>query len=171
MDASDWIGQPYIFNRGVTNCMSSIRKLFSTDRVAEVQGVEATIGNATFTLARAGGQNKAFTKALERHSRPHRRAIQLEALDPATAEEIVHRTYAETVVRGWTGVDEGDLIVDPAEYDESKPYPLLVFSVENALKLFKAQPDLFATLKATADDFTSYRQAIREEDAKNLPTA
>ncbi|MCK9569014.1 hypothetical protein M0R72_08740 [Candidatus Pacearchaeota archaeon] len=147
--------------------MSSIHKLFNTDRLAEVNGIEVTIGDAVFLLARAGGGNKAFTKALERNSRPHRRAIQLEAVSDEVATEIVHRTYAETVVKDWRGVDEGDLIIDQSQYDESASYPPLAFSVENAVKLFRAQPDLFVALKSAADDFTNYRRAIREGDAGN----
>ncbi|RPJ39858.1 MAG: hypothetical protein EHM35_01235 [Planctomycetaceae bacterium] len=147
--------------------MSSVRKLFNTDRQAEINGVEVTVGDATFTLARAGGDNKAFTKALERHSKPHRRAIQLDALGEDIATEIIHRTYAETVVKGWSGLDEGDLITDSAKFDDKKEYAALPYSVENAMRLFVAQPDLFRVLKGVSDDFTNYRQVIREADGKN----
>ena len=150
--------------------MSSVRRLFSTDRQREINGVEVTIGDAFFTLARAGGDNKAFIKALEKYARPHRRAIQLEAVSDEIATEIVHRTYAETVVKNWSGLDESDLIMDGSQVDEGKVYPPLPFSAANCLKLFKAQPDLFMALKAAADDFTNYRQVTREADGKNSPT-
>lgn len=147
--------------------MSSIRKYFMMNHKAEQDGIWVQVNDVRFKLARAGGSNKNFAKTLERLTRPHRRAIQLETLDPALGEEIMRRTYAETVVLDWDGPDESDVVSDPTAVREGTVYDSLPFSVENCVALLKAQPDLFNLIRELADNSTNYRQSALEDNAGN----
>lgn len=145
--------------------MSSVRKYFRMDKAAEERGIWVDIDGTKFKVARAGGANKAFAKLLEKLTRPHRRAIQMEVLSPEIGESILHQAYAKCAIIAWDGVDESDIL--EGEIEDGKEYPALPFSAENCIALFKAQPDLFAELRAIADNAAYYRQSALEGDLGN----
>lgn len=135
--------------------MSSIRSLFATDKVKEVEGIWVEYGESIkIKIARAGGANKQFAKTLEQLSRPHRRAIQLETLGQEASEDIMYRTFAQTVVLGWEGVLD----------DDGKP---IAFSADACVKLFKEMPDFFLEVQAMATSLALWRAAAQDADAKN----
>ena len=65
----------------------SLYKLFKTDEKLETDGVWLEYGQTEegkpirIKIARAGGRNVAFAKALEKATRPYRKAIQTGTLD------------------------------------------------------------------------------------------
>ena len=134
--------------------MADIRKIFGTNRDAETKGVTINYeGQFKVTIARAGGANKSFEKALERKTRPFKRALQTGRMTNEQSMEILREVYAETVVLGWEGV----------ELDGKK----VTFSKENCLKLFKELPDFFSDLMEQAQSIALFREDVLEEDAKN----
>jgi hypothetical protein len=134
--------------------MTLYRK-FGTDSNVETAGVVLDYGEGVkIRIARAGGANKAYLKALERLSRKYRRQIQLDILDEETAREVFRAIYAETIVIGWEGVTGR----------EGKP---IEFSRENCIKLFEDLPDLFADIQAQAGNAALFRAEIAENDGKN----
>ena len=143
--------------------MSGIRRIFATDQSTEEKGVWQDYGNGVeILIARAGGSNKAFAKRFTELTRPHRRMIQAEAVDDATAKEILYQVYAETVVKDWKGITAEDL--DPAAANPNDAVP---YTAKNAVTLFKALPDLFADIVAQAGKLAMFRQVVNEGDAKN----
>ena len=153
--------------------MSGIRKIFETSPSVEIQGVWQDYGKGVeILLARAGGSNKAFAKRFTELTKPHRRLIQAEAIDDATAQEILYQVYAETVVKDWKGITAHDLIsteqikVDPDILSRT-PDEAVTPTVKNCVALFKALPDLFSDIVAQAGKLAMYRQVVNEDDAKN----
>lgn len=128
---------------------------FKTDPKIEEDGVLLELAGAgTFTVARAGGGNKAFAKRLEALMKPHRRQVQRGSMQNDVAEAIMHQVYAETILLGWEGVTD--------EKGET-----LEFSQAAAKKLFKDLPDLFRIIQETAQDSALYRAELLETDAGN----
>ncbi|MDX9698647.1 MAG: hypothetical protein RBT55_03655 [Rhodocyclaceae bacterium] len=138
----------------------SLYKLFKTDQNLETDGIFIEYGNASngapvrIKIARAGGSNKGFSKALEKATRPYRKAIQSGLLDNATADRLYKDVFADTVVLGWENVEGPD----------GKALP---FNRENVLKLFEDLPDLFADLREQASNVALFREEVLEADLGN----
>ena len=138
----------------------SLYKLFKTDEKLETDGVWLEYGQTEqgkpirIKIARAGGRNVAFAKALEKATRPYRKAIQTGTLDDKTATRLYQEVFADTVVLGWENVEGPD----------GQP---LEFNKENVLKLFEDLPDLFADLREQANNVSLFREEVLEADLGN----
>jgi hypothetical protein len=138
--------------------MSNLYQMFERTPM-ETEGIFIDYGPVgKFRIARAGGSNDRFVKAVERECRPYRKAIQLQAMDPKIADAIMYKVFAETVLLGWEGVKD----------KENKAIP---FSVEAAIKLFTDLPDLFTDLNEQATTVSNFREGVREDDLKNSGTS
>lgn len=149
--------------------MSGLYSTFKTNEQFETEGVWLEYGfldddeskPIRIKIARAGGQNKAFTKALEKATKPHRKALQAGMLDDKIADRLYKDVFAATVVLDWMNV------TDPDGNE-------LVFTKENVLKVFSDLPDLFMDLREQASNVSLFRDEIRENDlgnsGKSLPT-
>lgn len=133
----------------------SIFNALKSDPQREVSGVTIDMGElGKFHVARAGGSNTAFEKALVAATKPYRRAMQIGTMDNKLANEILAKVYAETVLLGWEGVlDENE-----------QPFP---FNKVNAQHLLTVLPELFKLVQQTAEDSALFRLDILEADAKN----
>jgi len=129
---------------------------FKTDPEAEKRGVILDYGDYWVRVARAGGANTAFIKALEAALKPVRRAIELGTLNERKAQEIGYTTFAEHIVLDWGG--------DGMTDEEGNVLP---YSKENVVKQFTALPDFFLEIKKYAEDRTNFQRKAREEEAKN----
>lgn len=138
----------------------SLYRQFKTDENVEKSGVWLEYGPndkglpIRIRVARAGGANTKFARLLEQKTKPYRRQLQNETLDPKVGDELFADLYAECVVLDWENVD--------AEDGTSLP-----FSKENCLKLFKDLPDLFADIREQSNKSALYRADIREIASKN----
>lgn len=138
----------------------SLYKLFKTNENLETDGIWLEYGQTEkgepvrIKIARAGGHNSAFSKALEKATRPYRKAIQTGMLDNKTADKLYKEVFADTVVLDWINVEGPD----------GKP---MEFQRENVLKLFKDLPDLFADLREQANNVALFRDEVRESDLGN----
>lgn len=139
----------------------SLYKQFGTNKEAEVKGVWVEIGgfeegdkNPAFKLARMGKSNKKYTKELERAMKPHRKAMQLDLLNENVAEKVMMETFVKTVLLDWRNVKN--------EKDKTEK-----FSFDNAIKLFKDLPDLYAVLLEQSSEASLFREIELEGDSKN----
>lgn len=121
------------------------------DLPADAEGKHPTI---MIRVARAGGANDAYNKRIEALSKKHRRKIQNDAMEVAELREMTMNAVADTVILGWENVTDED-------------GQLMPFSRDNALKLFKALPDLFNDVQEQAAKATLFRASLREDDLKN----
>lgn len=139
----------------------NLHKQFATNAKTETAGIRVEYYDendveakpATFIVARAGGANTAYQKALDRETRPIRRALSQDAVSIERINFINKKVFVETCLLGWENVSDPD----------GKP---LAFTPENALQLFKDLPDLYDDVVRQASNANLFRLNI-EEDAKN----
>lgn len=138
----------------------SLYDAYETDPQLEVDGVPVNYGKNSkgqdmlIKVARAGGRNSAHQKRANAIYKPVRRQLQNETIDEDLLMSLTRKLYAETVVKGWEGL-------------EDKQGNALPFSVENCIKLFEELPDIFLDIKKLADEMQIFRVAAVEDDAKN----
>ncbi len=138
---------------------------FKTDPDIESKtGVVVDYGSFRITLARAGGANKRYEKALEKKSKPHRKAIEAGRFNNSQANGILREVYSETVVLNWETLVDGKFkkgIESPEGGKLLEPTP------ENIAATFTELPDLFLDIQGQANMSSLYQQTLREDDSKN----
>ena len=138
----------------------SIFKQFATDQTKEIEGVEVSYGfnddgtEIKFFISRMSKSNKAYSKALEKATRPYRRQFELGTMDEKKAEEIFKEVFCSTILKGWENVQD----------DDGKN---MDFSVQGAKFLFQSLPDLYQDLQEKANSAALFREEMVEEEAKN----
>lgn len=138
----------------------SLYSQFATNKDAEVEGVWVEYGAnedgsiPAFKISRMSKANKKYTKALERATRPHRRAIELETMNNDLAERLFMEVFVDTVLLDWKGIKQRD--------GEE-----LEFCKKNALKLFEDLPELYDDLQEKAKKASLFREETLEEEAGN----
>lgn len=151
--------------------MASPYALFKTDPVKEQQGVVINYGDeAWFRIARAGGANKAYLKAMADRLKPFRRQIQTETMDEKVGEQLVMEVFVDTVLLGW-----GSKVPDPeheggtidAPYIEDPDGKRLDFDRDNAIKVLTDLPELYRELRAESERLGTFTAVVKEADAKN----
>jgi len=135
--------------------MSNLKKMFSTDKNIEKEGVILDYGDFKVKIARAGGANKSYQKLFERLTKPHRRAIETETINEKLLGKIMHEVYAKTVVLDWEGVtdDNGDE---------------LPFTSETCIEMFQEMPDFYVDIFNQSNKIALFKQEVKETDEKNL---
>ena len=94
--------------------MAGIYDTFKTDNQLETSGVWLEYGETDngdpvrILVSRACPRNVAYTKALEKATRPHRQALQHDAMSEAQSSAILREVYADTIILGWEGVTGPD---------------------------------------------------------------
>lgn len=138
-----------------------LNKLFATDEDAEKKGIIIDYGDFQVRIRRSGGANKDFEKVLNRLTRPHRRAIQTDSIDPALADAISQEVFARTVVVDWEGHLDDDENGNPITEKEFPCTP------ENVMSMFKAYPDFYADIVEQARKTALFRKHILDTDSGN----
>lgn len=133
----------------------SIYDLFETDAKLEAEGFIFDITpKISFTLARAGGANLRYQKAMEVKTRKHRSAIENNTISVELANQLMVEAFAETVVLGWKGITD----------KKGKKVP---FTPENAVNLFTKLPDLFIDVREAAAARANFSAKEVADDAGN----
>jgi hypothetical protein len=123
---------------------------YAVDEDKELNGAEVSIGDAKFTIARAG--NKNYVKLLQKEVEKNQKA--LDAKDDSAdklSDRIMIDVIAETVLLGWEGVTYKG---QPFEYSKTNARELL------SHKEFRRE------IMKRSDDFSSF-QATFEGEVKN----
>lgn len=146
----------------------SIYDKVRSDVALEQQGIILDYGNFRVTVARAGGGNKRYAAILEAKSRPFRRALATETLDPQVATKILREVYVDAVIQKWEVQRLGDgAWVEGVDLDETgNPVPA---TKENILKTL-SDPTLswlFDDLQAQATQVSLFRAARSEVETGN----
>lgn len=136
----------------------SLMKQFRTSKEAESNGKWIHICDnedgtvCRFLIVRAGHRNKAYTKLMEKLTRPYRAII--DKLDTKTDDTITATALSETVVIGWENVQDETGVDIP-------------FSKEKAKELLVQLPDLMDTVNKAAWSINTFREQELEDEAKN----
>jgi hypothetical protein len=127
----------------------SLRKSFKTDKTIETRGIEVDYGTSIFTVARAGGSNKAYKKALAKALKPLRAAIEAENIDDERAQPALIKVFAENCMLASRTLYKGEW-VDGIENPDGDHLEPLEVKAENFIKLFTELPELFRELQEKA---------------------
>lgn len=142
--------------------MSVLHKTFETDKKAETEGVWMDYGPSSrgedfptrIKIARSGGENKEFQKALELATKPFRKALQTGSMSNERAEQLFRKVFVEKVVLDWENV-------------ETKDGEFLPFTPENVERILTELPDLYLDLKEMSGNLAIFRAEVREADLGN----
>lgn len=137
---------------------------FQTDPELETKGIFVDYGDFRVTIARAGGANAKFAKVFAQKSKPHRKAIQSDTLDPKIDEQIMRESYAEAIILNWEVRTEDGKWKKGIEAPDGKT---ITFTMDNVLKTLEALPDLLLDLGQKAQDASYFLASLREKDSKN----
>lgn len=131
--------------------MSNVYEQFETDTSIEKKGIEIDYGSFSFQIARAGGSNQAYQKCLEKLTRPYRRAIETDNMNPDLAQKLLVEAFSRTVVVGWTNV-------------QGRDGNDMEFTVNNCIALLTDLPELFADLQKQANNASLFKKDILDKD-------
>jgi len=140
---------------------------FAVDTDLEQKGVVIDYEEFRVTIARAGGSNKRYQKALEKFSRPFQRAMQTETMSNTKAEDLLKQAYAQEVVLNW------EVPAAAGKWKKGIPNPDggkdLPFNTENVLKVLRDDRlgDLWVDLKNQAGKGAIFRASLAEAQAGN----
>jgi len=148
----------------------SLYDTYSTDTAKEEQGVEFIYaGAAKLRIARAGGANKRYQKAVERITKPYRTAIDRSRCPIETLRHLLMQAVAEACILDWhthtRDTETGEYSWVPGI--EGTDGTIVPVTAENMVALFKHLPDFFEEVQADANAYGSFQEAGLEEDAKN----
>lgn len=144
----------------------SMYEQFETSASLEQQGITLDYGSFRVRMARAGGANTKYARKLSDLWAPHKRAMQLGAMDEKVAQEILIKALVFGCILDW------EVCVDREKDEwkkgiEGRDGEIMPFSTDNLLKTLRELPNLFLNLQEDAKNMTLYREVLREEDAKN----
>lgn len=134
---------------------------FETDPDLEKNGIRIDYGDYYWIIARTGGANKRWERAIERVTRPIRRAIQTETLDNEVGREKVREAFVEACVIGWGSKKHGDGVM--VGRDDAP----IQFNKENVNRVLTELDWLFQDLRDSANKASLYRKVLEDHDAKN----
>ncbi len=136
----------------------SIYELYETDLAKEVEGFWHKVNkNISVKMARAGGANLAFTKAMELKTRDHRKrggALEGDEMDIELVTEIMKEAFVETIILDWKGIT-------------NKEGKTVKFSAGAAKKLIADLPELYAELRDAAGSVANFRIEEIKNDVGN----
>lgn len=133
----------------------SIYDKFGTDKKLEQEGIVLDYGDGMeLRIARAGGSNTKFEKALQAKSRKYGLQVKHDLLDADQMRELMREVLAETVVLGWSGMTD----------EQGNDLP---FSKENCIKVFKDLPDLFDDVLEQSRKAALFKATVLEAEAGN----
>lgn len=136
----------------------SIWDLYETDLSMETEGFWHPVNKKIkVKLARAGGANIAFTKAMEEKTREHRKrggAFEGDKVDVELGMDIMKQAFAETIILDWKGFT-------------NKAGKAVPFNPKVAYETMVALPDLFNELRDAAGEAANYRIEDIKDDVGN----
>ena len=132
---------------------------YATDKGLEVEGVRVRLeadSPTWFLVARSGGSNRAYDRAVQKNSRRYQKQLQRGLLDNEVAEtEIIKPAFIQCCMLDWGGVTGED----------GKEIP---FSRQACEELFAEYPDVYDVLREQASELANYRIREQEETADRL---
>lgn len=144
--------------------MQGLYSQFQTDKELESKGIWIQYGTTKneageevpvrILIARAGGANQPYQKAIEKAVKPYRTAIQNGTIDPELAESIMREVFAKHVVLSWENIKDA----------AGNPIP---YTQECVVQVLKDLPDLYTDLRTQANNMALFRKEVNEADLKN----
>lgn len=127
-------------------------------------------------VARAGGANKAFDKAMNAALKKHKKLLDASSIGSEKNKAVMRQLYADNVITAWETAkrDESNKVVLDEKGNtvwiegiESPTGELLPFTSENVVKTLKNLPKIYTDVALMSNNDEAYRKDIQEEEAKN----
>jgi hypothetical protein len=154
----------------------ALYKSMATAPSLEQEGVWLEIEGTRIRVARAGGTNTKYNKAMEHAAKNHKRVFDLGLMTNEKGLEILRTVFASTVVIDWlTKTETGNLDSEGNEIDgggyerkiECADGSLCDVTPANIIQTFVNLQDLFFMVKDTAENMTYFRQSIIDDIVGN----
>lgn len=140
----------------------SLKALFKTDKKLEKDGVEIDYDFAVITVARAGGSNTAYKKALIDVLQPYRQALQAGLIEENILQPKFIKLFADHVILNWQTRRSDQTLVQGLEGTEGTDGELVPFTAENVYKYLLEVPELYEALEKEA---TSRKLFLKDLEA------
>ena len=140
-----------------------LKKLFKTDPEIERKGIEVEYGTTVWTIARSGGANQGYRKALTKELKPLQRAIVTELVTDDELMPKLVKVFAEESVLSCKVRQPDGSYKEGIDMDEGELWP---FNVENVIKCFTQLPDLYRDLQEKSTNSRFFLESL-EDAAKN----
>jgi len=127
-----------------------------TSPEAEAEGIRIEFSDFYMVCARAGGANKAYTKLLDKKTKPLRGESESGKLSEEKAMAVLKDVFSHTIVKSWGGPGLVDRDGNPMDC-----------TPENVLRVFTDLHDVFLHVRAEVNKATNYLKSELEADAKN----
>lgn len=145
----------------------SLRKSYSVDESKVENGVAFELPmnddgtTPTLFVSRMSTSNQKYRKIAEKEMRPFRRQIELGTMDGDKMMPVTIRIFCKALMTGWSNILLSD--VTGVETDEG----YAEFTVDNAITLFTALPELFEEVAGFAGNMANFRADELDAAAKN----
>lgn len=153
--------------------MKTLKKIiagYKTDQFKETSGVERKYcnGNLAFMIARAGGSNEKYFKAMQKEWKPVQRIADLGELSNEKATEVYWNVYAEAIILFAKFLDDDGTWKVGLGYEDGAREPTIVQADKQSLiALFKDAPELFLEVRSDAENRELFLLQDAEDDSKN----
>lgn len=148
--------------------MSNMYKTFQTNKDMEKSGIWLDYGSFRVKIARAGGGNDRFGKAIEHKTKPYRRAIQSGMMETTKTLALVREAFVETCVLAWeVNISEDEAKPEWAPGIHTPEGDIVEPTRDVILAALTALPDLYDDIQEQSTKAALFRAEVREEDAKN----
>ena len=141
--------------------------LFETSGDLETQGTWINFGPCKACIARSGGKNSEFAKAVaeetERLGKP-----ELEGMSGEEVETIFTTAFCKTVITGHeVKNDKGKFVSGVQIRDKEGNKKVVPFNAKNMETCLKQVPQYYVELQERASDYRTFRLKLVEEQEKN----
>ena len=134
------------------NEMGDLKRMFGTNKNAEIEGIWQDIGDGvSLLIARIG--NPQYQKEFQKIAKPHRRALRRGTLSDEVAEKLLIKAMAKNILLDWKGLEE-----------DGEPIP---YSYENAVRILTEYKDLRDYVSDMANEIDAFKLEDDEEAEKN----
>lgn len=146
--------------------MTNFYELFKTETNLEIDGVwkEYAGGVVRVKIARQGGKNVAFNKALSKVGKRFEKA-------PNDTKEQIDRPWAEVfaaaVIKGFEVKVDGNWVSGVYLPNASGDIELVEANTENIIQVLIDLPDLFEKIRKDAEEMKTFQKEEEEENIKN----
>jgi hypothetical protein len=155
--------------------MANPYETFKTDAEVEAKtGVLLDYGDFRITIVRAGGANKRFSKLYTERTKPFKRQMDTDTLDPEVSKDLMIKLYVDAIIIGMDVKDQEKSTEENPVYIQGILTPeseILPYDRTNAIKFFKDLPELFTDVVGQASQISLFRAVEQEEEIKNSQPA
>jgi len=148
---------------------------FTTSEDLEIHGLWIEEPAFRVKIARSGGKNKAYSKAIESLFRTHRRSIKMGTVSEEVVNPLLAEAFVRTIIKGWQVVvpDETDDAREPVYADgihDPETGDVVAVTPENIKRVLldpKFGKDLFTYIREQADNAAIFLEDVKVTDTKN----